>query len=116
LKTALTSQDVKSGENLAKACNVHIYTDCEELEMIKDALKTALKTALMLKTDKILVRMARIVQMILRNKNETAASLAQGLGVSLRTLGVDIALLKKVHAIDRIGPDNGGEWVVLLKW
>lgn len=45
-----------------------------------------------------------------------AASLAHKLGVSLRTLGVDIALLKKIHAIDRIGPDNGGEWIVQLKW
>ena len=70
----------------------------------------------MSKPDKILVRMARIVQMILRNIIETAASLAHKLGVSLRTLGVDIALLKKIHAIDRIGPDNGGEWIVLLKW
>ena len=70
----------------------------------------------MSKPDKILVRMARIVQMILRNKIETAASLAHKLGVSLRTLGVDIALLKKIHAIDRIGPDNGGEWIVQLKW
>jgi predicted HTH transcriptional regulator len=54
--------------------------------------------------------------MVLRNKNETAGSLANMLDVSLRTLGVDLALLKKIHALDRIGPDNGGEWAVLLKW
>ena len=111
-KTALTSHGVKNVEPRDNNSNIRIYTDCEELEMVK----TALKTALMSKPDKILVRMAKIVQMILRNKFETAASLAHGLGVSLRTLGVDIALLKKIHAIDRIGPDKGGEWVVLLKW
>ena len=86
------------------------------MEMIKAALETALKTALMPKPDKVLVRMAKIVQMILRNKKETVASLAQVLGVSLRTLGVDMALLKTIHAVDRIGPDNGGEWVVLLDY
>ena len=112
LKTAPTSHGVINGEPCEDNSNIRIYTDCEELEMIK----TALKTALMSKPDKILVRMARIVQMILRNKIETAASLAHKLGVSLRTLGVDIALLKKIHAIDRIGPDNGGEWIVQLKW
>ena len=116
LKTAPTSHGVINGEPCEDNSNIRIYTDCEELEMIKTALKTALKTTLMSKPDKILVRMTRIVQMILRNKIETAASLAHKLGVSLRTLGVDIALLKKIHAIDRIGPDNGGEWIVLLKW
>ena len=112
LKTAPTSLGVINGETREDNSNIRIYTDCEELEMIK----TALKTALMSKPDKILVCMARIAQMILRNKIETVASLAHKLGLSLRTLGVDIALLKKIHAIDRIGPDNGGEWIVLVKW
>ena len=84
LKTAPTSHGVTNGETCEDNSNIRIYTDCEELEMIK--------TALMSKLDKILVRMARIVQMILRNKIETAASLAHKLGMSLRTLGVDIAL------------------------
>ena len=112
LKTAPTSHGDINGETCEDNSDIRIYTDCEELEMIK----TALKTALMSKPDKILVCMARIAQMILRNKIETVASLAHKLGLSLRTLGVDIALLKKIHAIDRIGPDNGGEWIVLVKW
>lgn len=115
-KTALTTHGGQGEERVSDWPEMRIYTDCEEMEMIKAALETALKTALMQKPDKVLVRMAKIVQMILRNKKETVVSLAQVLGVSLRTLGVDMALLKTIHAVDRIGPDNGGEWVVILDY
>ena len=115
-KTALTTHGGQGEERVSDWPEMRIYTDCEEMEMIKAALETALKTALMQKPDKVLVRMAKIIQMILRNKKETVVSLAQVLGVSLRTLGVDMALLKTIHAVDRIGPDNGGEWVVLLDY
>lgn len=115
-KTALTSGEGQKGEKPSNGPKMRIYTDSEELELIKGALKTALKTALMQRPGKILVRMAGIVQMILRDKKATVVSLSQRLGVSLRTLGVDMALLKKIHAIDRVGPDNGGEWVVLLRF
>ena len=83
---------------------------------IKVALKTALKTALIHRSAKVVERMGILVQQLLRDKTITIVALASLLGASRRTIQEDISILKDVKVLDRVGPDNGGEWVVLLKW
>ena len=90
--------------------------DPNEVERIKVALKTALKTALIHRSAKVVERMGGVLQQLLRDKNVTIIALASLLGASRRTVQEDIAILKNLKVLDRIGPDNGGEWVVLLKW
>ena len=60
--------------------------------------------------------MGILVQQLLRDKTITIVALASLLGASRRTIQEDISILKDVKVLDRVGPDNGGEWVVLLKW
>ena len=122
-KTALTSQ---RGAYNGIGCEyggladhgriVEVMTAEEELEHIKVALKTALKTALIHRPVKVVERMGILLQQLLRDKDITIVALASLLGASRRTVQGDIALLKNLKVLDRIGPDNGGEWVVLLKW
>lgn len=123
LKTALTLQrgtnkdnDEKSGELADTGRIVEVMTSEEELEHIKVALKTALKTALIRRSAKVVERMGILLQQLLRDKDITIVALASLLGASRRTVQEDISILKNIKALDRIGPDNGGEWVVLLKW
>jgi DNA-binding Lrp family transcriptional regulator len=60
--------------------------------------------------------MGLLLQQLLRDKDSTIVALASLLGASRRTVQEDIAILKNLKVLDRIGPDNGGEWLVLLKW
>ena len=123
LKTALTSQrgtNKDNGEECVRltdsGCIVGVMTAEEELEHIKVALKTALKTALIRRPTKVVERMGILLQQLLRDKDITIVALASLLGASRRTVQEDIAILKNLRVLDRVGPDNGGEWVVLLKW
>lgn len=123
LKTALTSQRGKykekgeNGSGLADSGRiVEVITAEEELTHIKVALKIALKTALIHRSAKVVERMGVLIQQLLRDKDVTIIALASLLGASRRTVQEDIAILKNLKVLDRIGPDNGGEWVVLLKW
>ena len=123
LKTALTSQmgtNKDKGEECVRLADsgriVGVMTAEEELEHIKVALKTALKTALIRRPAKVIERMGLLLQQLLRDKDITIVALASLLGASRRTVQEDIAILKNLKVLDRIGPDNGGEWVVLLKW
>ena len=123
LKTALTSQrgtNKNNGEESVRLADsgriVGVMTAEEELEHIKVALKTALKTALIRRPAKVVERMGILLQQLLRDKDITIVALASLLGASRRTVQEDIAILKNLKVLDRVGPDNGGEWVVLLKW
>ena len=123
LKTALTSQmgtNKDKGEECVRLADsgriVGVMTAEEELEHIKVALKTALKTALIRRPAKVIERMGLLLQQLLRDKDITIVALASLLGASRRTVQEDIAILKNLKVLDRVGPDNGGEWVVLLKW
>ena len=123
LKVALTSQrgtNKDEGEECGRSANsgriVEVMTAEEELEHIKVALKTALKTALIHRSAKVVERMGILLQQLLRDKDVTIIALASLLGASRRTVQEDIAMLKNLKVLDRIGPDNGGEWVVLFKW
>ena len=87
-----------------------------EWAQIKVALKIALKTALIRRSAKVVERMGILLQQLLRDKDITIGVLASLLGASRRTVQEDIAILKSLKVLDRIGPDNGGEWGVLLKW
>ena len=120
---ALTSQrgtNKDNGEESVRFADsgriVGVMTAEEELEHIKVALKTALKTALIRRPAKVVERMGILLQQLLRDKDITIVALASLLGASRRTVQEDIAILKNLKVLDRIGPDNGGEWVVLLKW
>ena len=122
LKTALTSQmgtNKDKGEECVRLADsgriVGVMTAEEELEHIKVALKTALKTALIRRPAKVIERMGLLLQQLLRDKDITIVALASLLGASRRTVQEDIAILKNLKVLDRVGPDNGGEWVVLLK-
>ena len=122
VKTALTSQrgenkekGVKGGRLADSGRIVEVMTAEEELEHIKVALKTALKTALIHRSAKVVERMGILLQQVLRDNDITIIALASLLGASRRTVQEDIAILKNLKVLDRIGPDNGGEWVVLLK-
>jgi predicted HTH transcriptional regulator len=123
LKTAFTSQmgtNKDKGEECVRLADsgriVGVMTAEEELEHIKVALKTALKTALIRRPAKVIERMGLLLQQLLRDKDITIVALASLLGASRRTVQEDIAILKNLKVLDRVGPDNGGEWVVLLKW
>ena len=123
LKTALTSQrgtHKEEGEERGKFADsgrvVEVMTAEEELAHIKVALKVALKTALIHRSAKVVERMGILLQQLLRDKDITIVALASLLGASRRTVQEDIAILKGLKVIDRVGPDNGGEWIVQLKW
>lgn len=123
LKTALTSHretnndnDEESGELADHGRIAEVMAAEEELEHIKVALKTALKTALIHRPAKVVERMGILLQQLLRDKDITIVALASFLGASRRTVQEDIAVLKNLKVLNRIGPDNGGEWVVLLRF
>lgn len=88
----------------------------DNFEQIKVALNVALKCALVKKSEKIVERMARVVQMMMRDRQITLLQLVESLSVPRRTIQLDVALLKRLGVIDRIGPDNGGKWDVRLTW
>ena len=122
-RTALTSQrgtNKDNGEECTRFADsgriVGVMTAEEELEHIKVALKVALKTALIRRPAKVVERMGILLQQLLRDKDITIVALASLLGASRRTVQEDIAILKNLKVLDRVGPDNGGEWVVLPKW
>ena len=119
LKTALTSHrgtnndnDEESGELADYGRIAEVMTAEEELEHIK----VALKTALIHRPAKVVERMGILLQQLLRDKDITIVALASLLGASRRTVQEDIAILKNLKVLNRIGPDNGGEWVVLLRF
>ena len=76
----------------------------EELEHIKVALKTALKTALIRRPAKVIERMGLLLQQLLRDKDITIVALASLLGASRRTVQEDIA---KVWYNRRQGVNDG---------
>lgn len=88
----------------------------DNFEQIKVALNVALKCALVKKSEKIVERMARVVQMMMRDRQITLLQLVESLSVPRRTIQLDVSLLKRLGVIDRIGPDNGGNWEVRLTW
>ena len=119
LKTALTSQmgtNKDKGEECVRLADSGRIVGVMTAEDIKVALKTALKTALIRRPAKVIERMGLLLQQLLRDKDITIVALASLLGASRRTVQEDIAILKNLKVLDRVGPDNGGEWVVLLKW
>ena len=111
-KVALTSDDAKLCENRCQSSGLAVYSADDELAMIK----VALKVALIKKGTKVVDRMACIIQMILRNRKVTVPQLVELLSEPRRTIQMSIALLKRIRAIERVGPDNGGEWKVVLKY
>ncbi len=57
----------------------------------------------------------RILTLIKDNPEYTAKMMAATLGLSIQAVQKQIAILKKVGRLERIGPDNGGRWIVLDK-
>ena len=76
-------------------------------EMQIKAAKTALKTTL--KTEKTT---QKILRMLTQNPNATRKETADFVGLTLDGVKWNIAKLKKMGKIRRVGPDKGGRWEV----
>jgi ATP-dependent DNA helicase RecG len=58
-------------------------------------------------------RAVKILNMISSNKDITMQEISTQLDVTIKTIKRDIAKLKEMGKLKRIGPDKGGYWVVL---
>lgn len=54
-----------------------------------------------------------IVEAIIKNRTISAQALAALVGISPRKIQDNIAKLKSLGILKRIGPDKGGHWLVL---
>ena len=54
----------------------------------------------------------KILGHISSNASITMAELADAIGISVKAVEKQIALLKKQGRIERIGPDKGGHWKI----
>ena len=57
----------------------------------------------------------KIILLIKENPSISAKEIAEKLGVSSRSIEMQIAKLKKNNIITRIGPAKGGHWAVVGK-
>ena len=57
----------------------------------------------------------KIVALIQSNPNVTIASMAESLDLSQSGVKKILTKLRKDKIVDRIGPDKGGQWVVISK-
>jgi predicted HTH transcriptional regulator len=57
----------------------------------------------------------KIVRLIKESASITANELSEILGINLRNTKNNIANLKKVDVIERVGPDKGGYWKLTEK-
>ena len=55
----------------------------------------------------------KIITLISQDPNITTNKMAEALGVSRRAIAKQIATLKELGKIRRIGPDKGGYWKVI---
>ena len=55
----------------------------------------------------------RILELIKSHPKHTAKTMASCLGLSVQAIQKQIAILKAENRLQRIGPDNGGYWMVL---
>ena len=56
----------------------------------------------------------RILELIKSHPKHTAKTMASCLGLSVQAIQKQIAILKAEKRLQRIGPDNGGYWKVLM--
>jgi predicted HTH transcriptional regulator len=59
------------------------------------------------------IRQVAIIDEIIKNKRVSAKELAGILSVSEKTIKRDIAFLKKLEFIVRVGSDKTGEWEII---
>ncbi|NCC74291.1 MAG: HTH domain-containing protein, partial [Sphingobacteriia bacterium] len=55
----------------------------------------------------------KIIQLIARNKNVSAQKMAEEIGISQRKVEENIAKLKLLGLLKRIGPAKGGHWQII---
>ena len=56
---------------------------------------------------------SEILHALANNPRVTISELAAGLGLTTRAVEKQLAALKKLNRLRRIGPDKGGHWEVL---
>lgn len=54
----------------------------------------------------------KILSLIQFNPEITMGELAESIGISVKAIEKQIALLKRENRIERIGPDKGGYWKI----
>lgn len=94
-------------KEISGGINVDIFAETKDLE--KDTAKDTVKDTVRLsKNEELMVDMMR------KNPVITADELSEKLRINLRNTKKNIAKLKESSAIQRIGPDKGGHWKVLV--
>ena len=102
-------------KEISGGINVDIFAETKNLErdLEKDTAKDTAKD-----TVKDTVRLSKneelMVDIMRKNPVITADELSEKLRINLRNTKKNIAKLKESSAIQRIGPDKGGHWKVLV--
>lgn len=98
-------------KEISGGINVDIFAETKDLEKdtAKDTAKDTVKDTVRLsKNEELMVDIMR------KNPVITADELSEKLRINLRNTKKNIAKLKESSAIQRIGPDKGGHWKVLV--
>lgn len=65
--------------------------------------------------EKLSPHQQKIIQLIAANPYITQQQLSQQVGISPKNIRLNMARLKSLGLLRRIGPDKGGHWVVKVK-
>ena len=80
---------------------------------LKTKLKNVPEKDLEKDLEKLNQNQRKILQEIMKNKNITQKELSQTVGISEKNIRNNIAKLKEIGIIGRIGPDKGGHWEII---
>ena len=65
--------------------------------------------------EKLSSNQQKIIQLVAANPYITQQQLSQQVGISPKNIRLNMARLKSLGLLRRIGPDKGGHWVVKVK-
>ena len=86
-----------------------------ESSIEKSPVWTDLTNSLMNDLEKLSSNQQKIIQLVAANPYITQQQLSQQVGISPKNIRLNMARLKSLGLLRRIGPDKGGHWVVKVK-
>lgn len=119
----------KRGSGLTRICNETMALDGykDELKPVFKSTPTQFQTVIYASTDtqdvgdnvgdmtetKLTERQEKILALIKASPTITGKQMSEMLSVSQRTAERDIAIMKRMGILDRMGDDNNGVWIIL---
>ncbi|MBQ5593200.1 MAG: putative DNA binding domain-containing protein [Bacteroidales bacterium] len=119
----------KRGSGLTRICNETMALDGykDELKPVFKSTPTQFQTVIYASTDmqdvgdnvgditktKLTERQEKILALIKASPTITGKQMSEMLSVSQRTTERDIAIMKRMGILDRMGDDNNGVWIIL---